>query len=162
MGELYKELVLCTTPSFSQSSKVFSMKSLCASGILNCLRYTGKLSFRLMRCLKFFAQPKSVSKKDKTDLCFHKMSLYHCLNSLGTEMLSNCSKSDLVLVWGLPQSLDRFGMVARASLMNVGPTSIMSRVIFEFNKGNSLFSSYPDFSGTRVTHWNETVAEFVQ
>ena len=51
---------LRTTPSFNQSSMVLEIKSEWASGILNCFRYTGLLSFKWILLENDFALPKSV------------------------------------------------------------------------------------------------------
>jgi hypothetical protein len=73
-----------TTPNFNHSSRDCSIKFWWASGILNCFRYTGLLSFRWILCLKFVARPRSYLLTMMACWCLYRMSMYFCLNSCGT------------------------------------------------------------------------------
>jgi len=92
-GELYRELDRLTTPNFNHSSRVVSIKFWWASGILNCLRYTGLLSLRCILCVKFFAHPKSILFMLMAAWCLCKISTYFCFSSCGTFKFAFCSIS---------------------------------------------------------------------
>ena len=85
MGKLYMDDDdLLTIPNFSQSSIVFAMLLMCASGILNYFWYTGLLSFKWILWKNFFALPKSVFETVIADLFLKSRSTYLALNYLGS------------------------------------------------------------------------------